>query len=84
MLVLDSIVDAVKRREQEEKMKDYEERCKKIVYSIDDLLYKYDEYSPTIVDDTVVIKTGVAVWRFIELKRDMARLGLTKIKIDCY
>ena len=68
------------QRELEEKL--YNLQCSAPVEDIDDLLWKYEEYNIKIIDDTVIINQPVNYKRFLTLKKDMTKLGLTNVIVD--
>ena len=68
------------QRELEEKL--YNLQCSAPVRDIDDLLWKYEEYNIKVLEDVVIINQPVAYKRFLTLKKDMTKLGLTKVIVD--
>ncbi len=67
-------------RELEEKL--YNLQCSAPVEDIDDLLWKYEEYNIKYINNRIVINQPVAYKRFLTLKKDMKKLGITNILID--
>jgi hypothetical protein len=68
------------QRELEEKL--YNLQCSAPVEDIDDLLWKYEEYNIKVIDDTVKINQPINYKRFLTLKKDMTKLGLTNVIVD--